>query len=148
MIKHVAFTGSRSGMTPEQRGGLLVVLRELRAYGANVFRHGCCIGSDRQAHDVAKMLNYEIHGYPGDPGQFRWAQQHQEEFELINEPMYYLDRNRQMVNESDVLVATPESHEVIRSGTWATIRYARKDKKKRLIIVDRAGNYGEPWWCV
>ena len=47
----------------------------------------------------------------------------------------YLERNHDIVDNSDVLIATPkESVEQIRSGTWATIRYAKKLNKPIMIM--------------
>ncbi len=47
----------------------------------------------------------------------------------------YLARNRDIVNAADVLIAGPGGmEEIMRSGTWATVRYARK-KQKPVIIV-------------
>jgi hypothetical protein len=36
----------------------------------------------------------------------------------------YLDRNREIVDNTDVLVACPAGPEERRSGTWSTIRHA------------------------
>jgi hypothetical protein len=49
-----------------------------------------------------------------------------------------LERNTEIVKACDVLIATPkEQDEVLRSGTWATIRRARKyDKKLAVIFPD------------
>ncbi|KKM09958.1 hypothetical protein LCGC14_1722330, partial [marine sediment metagenome] len=46
----------------------------------------------------------------------------------IMEPAHPLARNKLMVARADFLIATPKTmKEVMRgSGTWATIRYARK----------------------
>ena len=42
----------------------------------------------------------------------------------------------EIVDESDTIIAFPASaEEVIRSGTWATIRYARKTKTPLHIIL-------------
>lgn len=39
----------------------------------------------------------------------------------------YMDRNDVLVRDADILIAYPSScQEVIRSGTWATVRRARK----------------------
>jgi arginase family enzyme len=45
----------------------------------------------------------------------------------------YLERNEDIVRDTDFLIACPEGSEVMRSGTWATVRYARK--KGRTIVV-------------
>jgi outer membrane protein insertion porin family len=45
-----------------------------------------------------------------------------------------LDRNRAIVDSCDVLIACPKGPEEQRSGTWATVRYARKQKKRIVII--------------
>jgi hypothetical protein len=42
----------------------------------------------------------------------------------------YLDRNHAIVDAVHALIAAPKgSKEERRSGTWATVRYARKDRK-------------------
>ena len=54
---------------------------------------------------------------------------------IVKEPQPYLQRNHNIVNECDMLVAFPStSNEVLRSGTWSTIRYAKKAKKPVEII--------------
>jgi predicted Rossmann fold nucleotide-binding protein DprA/Smf involved in DNA uptake len=51
-------------------------------------------------------------------------------------PLDPLVRNKVIVNISDVILATPfEDKEVMRSGTWSTIRYARKVGKTPIIIL-------------
>jgi len=51
----------------------------------------------------------------------------------------YLDRNQDIVDGADILIAAPnEDKEIVRSGTWSTVRYARKSKKK-IILVLRSG---------
>jgi len=44
-------------------------------------------------------------------------------------------RNHKIVDICDILVAFPQTNsETVRSGTYATIRYARKCKKPIIII--------------
>jgi hypothetical protein len=51
------------------------------------------------------------------------------------EPKGYLDRDHDIVDMSYLLIATPQTFdEQTRSGTWATVRYARKLRSKLLII--------------
>lgn len=50
------------------------------------------------------------------------------------EPLPYLARNCVIVDEADILLACPKGPEEQRSGTWATVRYARK-QNKRIVIV-------------
>jgi hypothetical protein len=46
-----------------------------------------------------------------------------------------LDRNKVMVDECPTLIGMPKGmQEELHSGTWATIRYARK-RKREIIIV-------------
>jgi hypothetical protein len=46
-----------------------------------------------------------------------------------------LTRNRDIVDTASMLIAAPEGNaERLRSGTWATVRYARKAKKKVIIL--------------
>jgi hypothetical protein len=44
----------------------------------------------------------------------------------------YMSRNRDIVDASEVMIATPKTkEEELRSGTWATVRYA---KRKRVLV--------------
>lgn len=46
-----------------------------------------------------------------------------------------LDRNRDIVNGSDVMLVAPrERKEELRSGTWATYRYAREQGKTCIVV--------------
>jgi hypothetical protein len=42
------------------------------------------------------------------------------------EPKPYLERNHDIVDETTILIACPNGEERMRSGTWATVRYARQ----------------------
>jgi hypothetical protein len=54
----------------------------------------------------------------------------------ILKPKPFLDRNKDIVNSCDILIACPENDiEVLRSGTWSTIRYAKKINKPVLLFV-------------
>jgi len=56
-------------------------------------------------------------------------------------------RNHKMVDSAGVLLATPkEDHEVLRSGTWATIRYAYKKNKQVVLVWPDGGAYSGPDW--
>jgi nucleoside 2-deoxyribosyltransferase len=115
----VAFTGTRKGMTPAQRRQLRDVCYALRTM--DEFHHGGAVGADTQAAEFVSTANYlriVEHPAAGDP----------------------LARNRAMVEACDLLIAAPETNrEVLRSGTWATVRYARK-LGKPVVMLSR----GEP----
>ena len=51
-------------------------------------------------------------------------------------PKPYLKRNEDIVNKCDVLIACPidKNKEILRSGTWATIRKARKLNKTIYLL--------------
>jgi predicted Rossmann fold nucleotide-binding protein DprA/Smf involved in DNA uptake len=54
---------------------------------------------------------------------------------VMHPPRSFLERNHDIVDASEVLVAIPkETEEVLRSGTWATIRYAHKLRRRVMII--------------
>jgi hypothetical protein len=48
-------------------------------------------------------------------------------------PKDYLTRNHEIVRETELLLAFPKGKEQLRSGTWATVRLARK--QKRTVVV-------------
>lgn len=54
----------------------------------------------------------------------------------IREPLDYIKRNHSIVNETDMLIEFP----IIKSGSWATIRYAKKNKKNSINSFYRWNN--------
>lgn len=96
--------------------------------------HGDCVGADADMHGLvmANRPHARFHVHPPNVDKYRaWCR-----FDEQEESKQYLVRNHDIVDASDLIIATPaEMYEVKRgSGTWATIRYARS-KQKSLIVV-------------
>lgn len=126
----VGITGTRKGATGPQLGNLIETLRDI---DATELHHGDCIGVDSEAHAIARGLGLKIVLHPPTIDDQRAGCSGDEE----REPKPYLVRNHDIVNETDLLIALPgELMEQRRgSGTWATVRYARKLRRPVLIIT-------------
>jgi hypothetical protein len=131
----IGFTGTRNGMTEFQQKALKNILKRKEF---EEFQHGDCIGSDAQAHNIAteikKTKNIKIIGHPPKYTKYRAYCK----FDIELKPDDYLSRNRNIVDETDFLIATPDTSERLHSGTWSTIRYARS-KNKRIYIIHKSG---------
>lgn len=115
----VGFTGSSQGVSPEQFNWLRDQLVRL---GATELHHGDCVGGDHAAHEVALELKLRVVIHPPVNASRRaWCTGDE-----VRPAREYLDRNRDIVDETEVLLALPDGPERLRSGTWATIRYARR----------------------
>jgi hypothetical protein len=126
----IGFTGTQRGMTAAQKK---VFQGMISLYQPSGFHHGDCIGADAQAHDiVTEIIGFgiiTIHP-PIDNRKRAYKKGYK-----IEEEKSYLDRNMDIVMASDILIATPKDYEEkVRSGTWATIRYANKARLKTIII--------------
>jgi hypothetical protein len=120
---HVGFTGTQEGMSPEQEKKLGKYLHNLLRKKAEItLHHGDCVGADAQAHTIALSMGIKVCLHPPlDPKKRAFC----EGWSDIYLAKEYLTRNRDIVDASDVLIATPGGfQEKKRSGTWATIRYA------------------------
>ena len=132
----IAFTGTQRGMTLRQAIGLRSILMGLYATSnpgqRPEFHEGDCIGSDKEAAILAKAEGFWIVSHPPLNKTKRAlfpADEDREEKE-------YLHRNHDMINEGQILIAAPRTREEeLRSGTWATIRYAKK-RDVPCIILD------------
>jgi hypothetical protein len=124
----IGFTGTRRGMTTKQLAAVHQYL------SADVeLHHGDCIGADSQMHAIAQTIGCRIILHPPSDTALRaWSQG----AHYIFKPLNYIKRNHDIVDISDALIAAPyEVTEKLRgSGTWATIRYARKVNKPTIII--------------
>ena len=122
----VGFTGTQQGMTPEQQFQVGELLR-----GEDELHHGDCVGADEQAHGLALLLKVPVVRHPPSDNKKRASC----EGGKYVEPRPYLERNRDIVNATDALFATPSGSEVRRSGTWSTVRFARLRGKPVFIIM-------------
>lgn len=98
------------------------------------FHHGDCIGADAQAQTIVEtFVGYDriwIHP-PIISTKRAWCRG-----EHILPVRPYLKRNHDIVDYCDILIACPRtSNEEMRSGTWATIRYARSKENVLVKII-------------
>lgn len=129
----ISFTGSRSGLTKPQSLVLLdKILERKLQYKLVTLIHGDCIGADTDAHYIAMSEELEVRKRPCNI-------EPQRAFtlggEIVSSPESPLQRNHKIVNDGNELISCPSGFgEKLRSGTWATTRYARKINKPILII--------------
>lgn len=132
----VGFTGTRQGLRDPQAATVRRLLTTfwLLAQGqARQFDHGDCTGADADAHAIARQTGYTVHTHP-----MLGAGEHaaHTDADLRHDPLPPLTRNHVIVDVSTVMIAAPGTlNEQPRgSGTWATIRYAKKVGKPLFIV--------------
>ena len=130
MIK-IGFTGTRHGMTEEQKNEVKKIIKSKKC---EEFHHGMCVGSDEQAHQIITNMKINTVGHPPVFKKFMSKCQ----CDITKKPFDYLKRNKNIVDETEILIATPDTKEKVRSGTWSTVRYARQ-KQKRIYIIHKNG---------
>lgn len=148
MSRRVGFTGTRRGMTPAQRATVGAMLHLL---GPDLeVHHGAARGADE---DFVRLVR-ERHGErphvvahpasgvrPGDVSQPALAAS-----DRVMPARPPLRRNRSgIVAAYGELIATPaEATERLRSGTWATVRYARAAGLPVYLVNPEGGLAPEP----
>lgn len=127
-MKYLGFTGTRAGLTPHQQKELDMIFS---SQPDSALLHGDCVGADAEAHAIALKHGRSIFIHPGPDKQRAFCKG----AVRVSEPQPYLKRNHTIVDQCDELIACPRTHkEELRSGTWATIRYAHKSGKLLNII--------------
>jgi predicted Rossmann fold nucleotide-binding protein DprA/Smf involved in DNA uptake len=129
---YAGFTGTRVGLTPKAAKGVmdLLVMLEPRQ-----LVHGDCIGADNMVHYMALGIRIPIAIRPPVDDRLRgWASIHGT-MVSIYPPKPYIQRNHDIVNHTNYLIACPDTmKEVMRSGTWATVRYAGKTNRVVYLV--------------
>lgn len=142
----LGFTGTRNGLTRRQRAALQTLLLDLEE---TEHHHGCCVGADAEFHALADRAGNRIVLHPPILQQHRamLATRCAELIEMV--PRDYLDRDYEIA-KANILVACPkeETGEEVRSGTWATVRYARQLRArstapKTIYIIRPSGRIEE-----
>lgn len=120
----IAFTGTQDGVTKLQAAAFRSWWNMDPA--GHEFHYGCCVGADSQAAAFLARQDPRprLIAHPGDnPGKTDKAAVAVADETHPVRPN--LDRNRDMVDAAEILLACPKGPEAARSGTWATVRYAR-----------------------
>ena len=146
------FTGTRAGMTELQHRACVSIFQN---FGGKEIHHGDCVGSDYEMHQTFIHYPVDIVVHPAIVDKFR-ANCYGRVITMspkegtIPAPVYsvtwrtaksYFARNRDIVEETDRLIAAPLTKEE-KGGTWYTINYARQ-LKRHIYIVMPDGNYTE-----
>lgn len=125
MTLHAGFTGTQAGMTRPQDMAVHGLVLEL---SVTDIHHGDCIGADDQMDQIACELGLTIYVHaPINPAKRAWCKTRPlaERWAASLKP--YLERNKEIVDSVKAMIAAPkEFEESLRSGTWATVRYARR----------------------
>lgn len=129
----IGFTGTRDGLAPEQADSLTSLFGRIHGQGMfSEFHHGDCVGADEHAHLIACYLQVPVIIHPPMKTTLRayCAGAYR-----MRTPRPYLDRNRQIVTDTDLMVATPNSYAAYPgSGTWATIAHAREQDRPVFLV--------------
>lgn len=133
----LGFTGTRNGMTKPQGATLLRLFNQMRE--VKEFHWGCAPGADRQAYAIVyhyrPVTLTQFHHHPGYGTPEMEHYVHKPPMFILHDRKPYLARDHDIVDASDILFATPAGFkEEQRSGTWATIRHARRTQTPRMII--------------
>lgn len=137
----VGFTGTSHapGMTQRQRATFRYLLNELQV---TELHHGDCVNADEQADYDAHGMGITVHVHPPeDPKKRAFCRG------LIHQVKPYLPRNKDIVAAGiNGLLATPkdavEPTNRRGQGTWTTVNYARK-AKRRIWIIFPDGTFKE-----
>lgn len=132
----IGFTGTRKGLRIDQIDSIIKVFDK---YTNIIAIHGDCVGADTDFHRICLKYRIEhpdkkltINIFPPIDNKLR-------KFNIgdyVHEPADYLDRNMSIIKASDIIIACPLDKQMqeLRSGTWFTIRQARKRKMQLLIF--------------
>jgi hypothetical protein len=132
VIEHIGVTATRAGLSPAQKqlgGWVLQGLRDLQ--GARTLHHGDCIGGDAEVAEIARALGFRLISHPCNLDAYRAFVDSDEELPA-KDPT---ERNHDIVDACGYLLGfSPAEQEIQRSGTWQTIRYARRLGRPRWVI--------------
>jgi hypothetical protein len=129
----LGYSGTGKGMSQRQMDAVEAFIVGVGKKRLTEAHHGDCVGGDHEFHGLVMFrlagLIY-VHP-PSDPKARAWCSN-----AVILPPKPYLDRNRDIVDATDCLLAAPEGPEwrFPRSGTWYTVRYARQQGKQIVVV--------------
>lgn len=136
-MSKIGFIGTRHGMSESQKAAFEEFIQSKEF---TEFHHGDCIGSDKQAHEIVdhfrkdSQKDIKIIGHPPKSQKTRAYC----DFDIEMIPDTFYNRNHHIIEATDIFVANPDVSERVKSGTWDSIRYARR-MKKSVYIIHKSG---------
>jgi len=124
----IGVTGTRKGMNKQQREAIINFLIESKA---QELHHGDCVGVDVEVAEIAHRIGYLTVSHP--PAKAALRANHNSNF--VNESFDYFQRNRNIVDQTDMLLVVPlQNQPQSKGGTWYTHDYAVKQGKPVVIF--------------
>jgi hypothetical protein len=117
----LGMTGTRNPLSVIQ----LTWLDEVMASRPQL-HHGACVNADEAAHDAAVRSGSVIVVHPPTDERLmmpKWKWSQRESIHVMPAKPYW-DRNHDIVNDTDRMIALPHGPETPKGGTWGTVRYA------------------------
>lgn len=132
-LLEIGFTGTRRGMSFYQEKMFRMIFAGLSATNIVKFHHGDAMGADAKADAIAREYGASIIIHPPKDPKYRAFCYTDGDIQFPEKP--YGVRDKDIIDPADLLIATPQTvDELLRSGTWMTIRYARKTDKPRILL--------------
>ena len=125
----IGVTGTREGMNETQFEELHEYLKQFDP-ATTELHHGDCVGVDVQVAELAMLLGFRVVCHPPESDYLRAFHKSHE----FRQSFGYLKRDRNIVDEIDLLLVVPLQDEwQPKGGTWYTHDYAKK-KGKNLVV--------------
>lgn len=129
-VNNLGITATRSGLTLAQ-----VAAAAAYVGSCGTLHHGGAAGGDTQCHWLALAFRRPVVVYPSTLGFAKALKLADPALVKVHPAAAPLVRNRTIVETIDWLLVLPRgTEEELRSGTWATWRYAKKVGRQRTII--------------
>lgn len=129
--KSFGFTGTQQSWAPARQEAIEELFLKMIREGVVIQHNGDCIGSDLAAARTWRSFGGLVYGHPPDVSGKRAFFS----FDKTANPKPYMDRNTEIAKCGKFLVATPNEYtEQLRSGTWSTVRRARKMNKTVVFV--------------
>jgi hypothetical protein len=126
------FTGTRGELTLKQKGTLTYCLVNFQPAEVH---HGDCEGADTVCHYQCMGLRIKVVIHPPIDNSKRAYCGGDRNLIHTVATRPYLQRNHDIVDGTNYLIAVTKTFtETLRSGTWATVRYAKKRGRPVYVI--------------
>lgn len=133
----VGFTGTSRGMTEAQKVTVKEALQLILGLFSVSAVHGDCVGADDDFDAICEELGVERGIRPCTYENMRARCDGRRGVKALADPVAPMQRNRDIVADADVLIATPPNDVPIKrgSGTWATIGFGKRKGIEVIVVL-------------